>query len=48
MVECIECRTRIELNDKEQNLVLTCPECGIELEFVKGSLVGLQLGPSEE
>jgi len=49
MAECVECKTRIELDDNiEQNTIIACPGCGIELELVEGNLIGLQLGPSEE
>ena len=48
MIECVECRTKIELPDRENNAVIACPGCGIELEVLDDIIFGLQLGPSEE
>jgi hypothetical protein len=48
MLECIECKTRLDLSDSEQKSIIDCPGCGIELEMIEGNLVSLQLGPSEE
>jgi lysine biosynthesis protein LysW len=47
MKQCTECGTFIHLNN-EQDDRIECHTCGIELEMVDKSLVGLQLGPSEE
>jgi lysine biosynthesis protein LysW len=48
MIECVECRTRIELPDTEYKTIIACPGCGIELEILDDTIFGLQLGPSEE
>jgi len=47
MLKCVECGTIIEIDaiDGER---IECGGCGIELEIVGNSLVGLQLGPPEE
>jgi len=47
MFKCVECGTRIDIDSINGERV-ECSGCGIELEFVGSSLVGLQLGPSEE
>jgi uncharacterized paraquat-inducible protein A len=48
MIECVECRTRIEVPEGKDNAIIVCPGCGIELEVLDDTTVGLQLGPSEE
>ena len=48
MLKCVECSTKIELNNPEQGMIIDCPGYGIDLEVVGNSLVALQLGPSEE
>jgi len=45
MLRCVECGSEI---NSEQGTIVDCPECGIELEIVGNTLIGLQLGPSEE
>ncbi|MCK4415768.1 MAG: hypothetical protein KAU84_01315 [Thermoplasmatales archaeon] len=45
MLRCVECGSEI---NPEQGTIVDCPECGIELEIVGNTLIGLQLGPSEE
>jgi hypothetical protein len=47
MLKCVECGTRIDI-DAINGERVECCGCGIELELVGGSLIGLQLGPSEE
>jgi hypothetical protein len=47
MLQCVECGSRI--NDEDINGErIECDACGIELEMVENTLIGLQLGPSEE
>ena len=47
MAQCVECGKRIDIDGKQSGRV-ECEGCGIELEIVGNSLIGLQLGPSEE
>ena len=47
MFECVECGTKINLDDIEGERI-ECHCCGIELEIVGDTIRGLQLGPSEE
>lgn len=47
MFRCVECGRRIDIDATEGERI-ECGCCGIELEIVGNSLVGLQLGPSEE
>ena len=47
MLECVECGNRIHHNHQVGERI-ECDVCGIELEITEGSLIGLQLGPSEE
>ena len=48
MLKCVECGTKIILENHENGTIVDCPTCNIELELVNNQLVGLQLGPSEE
>jgi ribosomal protein S27E len=47
MLQCVECGNKIQINEFQTNRV-ECDGCGIELEIAGGTLIGLQLGPSEE
>ena len=47
MLKCVECGRRIDIEATEGKRV-ECDGCGIELEIVDNSLIGLQLGPPEE
>ena len=48
MPRCTECWTEINIENLKQERV-ECHGCGIDLELTdKGSLIPLQLGPSEE
>ncbi len=47
MLKCVECGTRIHI-DSVQGERIECDGCGIELELVGNTLIGLQLGPPEE
>ena len=47
MLQCVECGTRIHI-DGIQGERIECDGCGIELELVGNTLIGLQLGPPEE
>lgn len=47
MFKCVECGRRIDIDGAKGERV-ECVGCGIELEIVGNSLVGLQLGPPEE
>lgn len=48
MLQCVECGTEINSSDAEMHPRIECPLCGIELELFNKTLIGLQLGPSEE
>ena len=48
MFMCIECGTRIDIDNPTNQIVVDCPACGTELEIFEGNLPGLHLGPSEE
>jgi len=48
MLMCNECGSKIELNNLEENNIIECQECGIELELIDNCLRNLQLGPNEE
>ena len=48
MLKCVECGTKINLENHENGEIVDCPTCNIELELVNNRLIGLQLGPSEE
>ena len=47
MLHCVECGNKINI-DGIQGERVECEGCGIELEIVDNSLIGLQLGPQEE
>lgn len=47
MLRCVECGKKIHI-DGIQGKRIECDGCGIELEIAGNSLIGLQLGPSEE
>ena len=47
MLKCVECGTIIQI-DKLEGERIECDCCGIELEISGDTLIGLQLGPSEE
>jgi hypothetical protein len=47
MFQCVECGSKI-LTNNIQSVRIECECCGIELELVENTLIGLQLGPSEE
>lgn len=47
MLQCVECGNKIHINELKAERI-ECDGCGIELEIVDNTLIGLQLGPSEE
>lgn len=47
MLQCVECGTKIDIDNKQGERI-ECDGCGIELEIVGDTLIGLQLGPPEE
>ena len=47
MLQCVECGSKINA-DAVQGKRIECECCGIELELIENTLIGLQLGPSEE
>jgi transcription initiation factor TFIIIB Brf1 subunit/transcription initiation factor TFIIB len=47
MLQCVECGSKINAEDITGGRI-ECDACGIELEIVGNTLIGLQLGPSEE
>jgi alpha-aminoadipate carrier protein LysW len=46
--ECIECGKHIDLADAEQGELVTCPECGTEMEVVSLAPPALEPAPPEE
>jgi len=48
MFICVECGTRIDVDNPSTSIVVDCPTCGTELEILEDNLIGLHLGPSEE
>ncbi|MEK6916790.1 MAG: lysine biosynthesis protein LysW [Nanoarchaeota archaeon] len=49
MAECIECGADVETaKDVEEGEILTCPDCGAELEVALADPVTLVLAPEEE
>ena len=45
--ECPECAASVELADVEQGEIVTCPECGVELEVLGTTPLSLGLAPEE-
>ncbi len=45
---CPECDARIELQDPMQGEIVTCPDCGAELEVIELEPLTLELAPEEE
>jgi len=50
MVECIECSANISLDESKLEVgeILSCPDCGAELEVVSASPVEVALAPEEK
>ena len=47
--ECPECAARLELaDDVEEGEIVTCPDCGVELEVTGQSPIVLELAPEVE
>lgn len=46
--ECIECGKAIDLADAEEGELITCPECGTEMEVVSLNPPSLEPAPPEE
>jgi rRNA maturation endonuclease Nob1 len=47
MFKCVECGTIIHIDELKEERI-ECDGCGIELERIGNTLIGLQLGPPEE
>ena len=46
---CPECEGNVELaEDAEDGEIISCPDCGVELEIVSVDPVELALAPTEE
>ena len=46
---CPECEAVVELAaDTEEGEIITCPDCGVELEVISIEPVELTLAPTEE
>ncbi len=46
---CIECEGDVLLpSDVEENEILVCPDCGVDLEVVSLDPLALELAPMEE
>jgi alpha-aminoadipate/glutamate carrier protein LysW len=46
--ECVECGAQVEIaQDVMQGEIITCGDCGVELEVVSVSPVRLELAPME-
>jgi alpha-aminoadipate/glutamate carrier protein LysW len=50
MAACPECEADIEIDeyDVDKGEIISCPECGVELEVVGLSPLQLDLAPKEE
>ena len=46
--ECIECGKNIDLSDAEEGELITCPECGTEMEVISLNPPSLEPAPPEE
>jgi alpha-aminoadipate carrier protein LysW len=46
--ECIECGKKIDLSDAEEGELITCPECGTEMEVVSLNPPSLEPAPPEQ
>jgi len=47
-VECIECGKSIDVSEAEEGELITCPECGTEMEVVSLNPPTLEAAPPEE
>lgn len=48
-VNCLECDAEIVLqNDVEQNEIIVCPDCGVDLEVINLDPITINLAPMEE
>lgn len=48
MTECPECDTGLQLNDKIEGEVFSCPDCGTELEVTSAQPFTVAQAPHEE
>ena len=49
MAECPECAAELILEDgAEENEIIVCPDCGVELELVSIDPVKVELAPEVE
>lgn len=48
MTLCPECEGKLKLGRVEKGEIVTCPDCGAELEVVGENPVALVLAPEEE
>lgn len=48
-VNCLECDAEIVLqSDVEQNEIIVCPDCGVDLEVINLDPITIHLAPMEE
>lgn len=46
---CIECEGEVALaSDVEENEIVVCPDCGVDLEVLSTNPITLELAPMEE
>jgi alpha-aminoadipate/glutamate carrier protein LysW len=43
MYKCPDCETEIILADIEENEIVSCPNCGLELTYKNGKLVSVPI-----
>ena len=50
MAHCPECESvvEVEVDDVEEGQILTCPECGVDLEVVNTNPIELDLAEDED
>lgn len=47
--KCLECDAEITLEDDvEENEIIVCPDCGIDLEIVSMNPITVEVAPMEE
>ena len=48
-MECIECGADLDIpDDVEEGEILTCPDCGVELEVISTDPLEVDVAPEEE
>ena len=48
MAECISCGAKMNLDNPQKGEIVSCPECGIEMEVTNNSPVELKEAPKVE